>query len=260
SSSSLSETATGQNTERMTFFTSHDGTTIAFHDEGEGDPVLLLHGFLNTSKNWEKAALRTQLLDQGYRVIRPDLRGCGDSDHPHDAVKYANDAETKDILALMDYLQIENYCALGYSRGSIILANLLTQDARITRAVIGGMGLDFTDPEWPRRKAFAQAFADPPVLTEMTRGANEYAHSINADFRSLFLQQSYQPSPSPEQLRRVEIPILVVSGSEDSDNGDPGKLERLFPKGKLSIVPGDHNNTYKSEVFAAAVMAFLKQG
>ena len=120
------------------------------------------------------------------------------------------------------------------------------------------MGLDFTDPEWPRRKMFAEAFDG--VTTEETQGAVDYATSIGADLRSLHLQQEYQPVTAPEELRKITIPILVIAGNEDKDNGGPGKLERLFPDGKLAIVPGDHNNTYKSVVFGGAVMAFVKAG
>ena len=63
-----------------------------------------------------------------------------------------------------------------------------------------------------------------------------------------------------QALRQVSIPIMVLVGNEDKDNGDPGELERLFPNGRLNIIPGDHNTTYRKSVFAAASMAFLKAG
>lgn len=55
-------------------------------------------------------------------------------------------------------------------------------------------------------------------------------------------------------------PGMVLVGNADKDNGDPGQLERLFPNGRLNIIPGDHNTTYRKGVFAAATMAFLKGG
>ncbi len=238
------------------FFTAFDGVRIAFTDEGEGQPVILIHGFINSGANWDRTELKQQLLTAGYRVIVPDLRGNGYSDKPQTDSAYAKDAEVKDLLGLADHLALPSYQAIGYSRGSIVLAKLLTQDDRITSAVLGGMGLDFTDPDWPRRKLFAAAFAGN--ITEETQGAVAYAKSIQADLRSLALQQQYQPVTLPEELREVEIPVLVIAGNEDKDNGDPGALERQFPAGKLAIVPGDHNNTYRGKVFAAAVMAFIK--
>lgn len=239
-------------------FKSFDGQTIAYKDEGSGPAVLLLHGFINDGSAWDRAELKTQLLAAGYRVIAPDMRGNGKSAKPHDDAGYADNAEVKDLQALADHLQIDHYAAVGYSRGSIVLAELLTRDARITRAVIGGMGLDFTTPDWPRRQLFADAFAGK--VTPETQGAVDYAKSVNADLRALHLLQKHQPSTSPDALRKVAIPILVIAGTDDHENGDPGTLERLFPNGKLAIVPGDHNNTYKSQVFAAAVMAFIKSG
>lgn len=240
-------------------FTSYDGTKISYLDAGEGPAVILLHGFINRAESWSGTALNTQLRAQGYRVIIPDLRGNGESDQPQTDEAYADNAEVRDLEALLNHLKIDKVMAVGYSRGSIVLAKWLTRDGRISRAVIGGMGLDFTDPDWDRRQAFAAAF-DGAELTDMTRGAVEYAQSIKVDLRSLHLQQKHQPVTSPEELRGVSVPIMVVAGKEDKDNGNPGRLEELFPNGKLNIIPGDHNTTYRTEIFGAAVMAFLKGG
>lgn len=237
-------------------FKSFDNQTIAYLDEGTGPPVLLLHGFINDGSAWNRAELKTQLLIAGYRVVIPDMRGNGNSAKPQNDEAYADNAEVKDLRALADHLKLETYAAVGYSRGAIVLAELLTQDDRISSAVIGGMGLDFTNPEWPRRLMFAEAFAGK--TTPETEGAVDYAKSVKADLRALHLLQKHQPATPPAALRKVDIPILVIAGNEDHDNGDPGALERLFPNGKLAIVPGDHNNTYKSQVFAVAVMAFIK--
>lgn len=238
-------------------YTTFDGINISYLIGGAGEPVLLVHGFINSAASWEKTALTNQLLSQGYQVIIPDLRGNGESDKPQTDEGYVGDAEVKDLSALVDHLNLDRLMAVGYSRGSIVLAKWLTTEQRVYRAVIGGMGLDFTNPDWDRRLAFADAFGGGE-LTDLTRGAVEYAKSINADLRSLHLQQKHQPVTSKEAIRDIRIPISVVAGNEDLDNGFPGRLEELFPKGKLTIIPGDHNTTYRTEVFGAAVMAFLK--
>lgn len=238
-------------------FTSFDGTTVSYLDYGEGEPVILLHGFINEAESWSGTALNGQLRAQGYRVIIPDLRGNGESGKPQTDAAYADNAEVKDLQLLLNHLGVNRIMAVGYSRGSIVLAKWLTAEPRITRAIIGGMGLDFTDPEWDRRLAFAAAFGGEEP-TDMTRGAVEYAQSIDADLRSLHLQQKHQPVTTTEELRTIEIPIMVIVGKEDKDNGNPGRLEELFPNGKLNIIPGDHNTTYRTEIFGAAAMAFLK--
>ncbi|MBD0776598.1 alpha/beta hydrolase [Maribacter sp. ANRC-HE7] len=236
-------------------FTSFDGTTLVFTDEGEGKPVLLIHGFINTRKSWDQTVLKKDLLTKGYRVIIPDLRGNGDSDKPQDDKAYANDAEVRDLLLLMDHLKITKYKAVGYSRGSIVLAKLLTQDKRIKKAVLGGMGIDFTLPDWDRRIMFAAAFAGN--TNEVTQGAVDYAKSIHADLRSLHLQQKYQPVTSLKELAALRKKVLVIAGDKDDDNGDPRELQRAIPKAELKIVDGDHNGTYKTLDFSKAVLTFL---
>jgi pimeloyl-ACP methyl ester carboxylesterase len=54
--------------------------------EGDGPTVLLLHGWPDTSALWDEVA--SKLVSAGYRVALPDLRGCGDSDKPHDVDLY----------------------------------------------------------------------------------------------------------------------------------------------------------------------------
>ncbi len=147
--------------------------------------------------------------------------------------------------------------AIGYSRGSIVLAKLLTRETRISKAVFGGMGLDFTNPDWDRRIAFADAFSGRAEPNEMTEGAINYAKSINADLKVLGFLQDYQPVTSTEELRNIDNEILVICGNQDRDNGDPEELKNQFQNGTLIIVEGDHNNTYKQDNFAEAVLAFL---
>ncbi|TXF91705.1 alpha/beta hydrolase [Neolewinella aurantiaca] len=250
--------ATGHEAGGNPTFESFDGQQISYRDGGDGPAVMLLHGFINDGSSWLQTQLYGQLVNSGYRVIIPDMRGNGFSAKPHTDEAYANDAEVKDLMILADELELDSYIAIGYSRGSIVLAKLLTEDKRISRAVLGGMGVDFTDPDWPRRKQFAAAFAGE--TTPETEGAVEYAKSVNADLKALHLLQKHQPVTSLDQLRSIDVPVLVAVGSSDKDNGDPGALERLFRHGKLAMMPGDHNNTYKTPVFAAAVMAFVKAG
>ncbi len=237
------------------YFISFDDTKIAFTDEGKGKPILLIHGFINTRTSWDKTALKKDLLAKGYRVITPDLRGNGDSDKPHNDDAYSQDAEVIDLMFLMAELKIRKYWAIGYSRGSIILSKLLTKDRRLKKAVIGGMGVDFTNRNWDRRILFRDAFNGK--VTEVTKGAVEYAKSIGADLKSLYLQQKHQPVTSAAELQFVRAKVLVIAGHEDKDNGDPKALHNLIPKSKFKIVDGDHNGTYKTKAFSEAILSFL---
>jgi pimeloyl-ACP methyl ester carboxylesterase len=236
-------------------FKTFDGINIVYNDAGTGEPVLLIHGFINSRKSWDNTQLKKDLLDKGYRVIVPDLRGNGDSGKPQEDKAYKNDAEVKDLKLLMNHLNIKSYKAIGYSRGSIVLAKLLTTDKRIEKAVLGGMGIDFTNPQWDRRILFAKAFDGD--INDETKGAVAYAKSIYADLRSLHLQQKYQPVTSKKNLGKTKIDVMVICGDEDTDNGDAKELSDTFVNGILVRVPGDHNATYKTAHFSDEVLRFL---
>lgn len=240
-------------------FTSFDGVQIAYTDEGSGKPIVLIHGFINTSASFNRTALKKQLLASGYRVIAPDLRGNGNSDKPLTETSYTKNAEVKDLECLLDHLKINNTIALGYSRGAIVLAKWLTQDLRITKAVLGGMGLDFSNPDWDRRIIFERAFLKLDSLTEMTRGAVNYARSQDANLTILGWSQRHQPVTTVQELTNIQIPVAVIAGNDDMDNGDPAKLFKVLSDGTLIITVGDHNTTYHNEPFAKAVLKFLEK-
>lgn len=252
------------------FFTSHgfaqhfnyyeapDKIRIAYTDSGSGKVVVLLHGFINTGANWRKTALYKDLLKNGYRVIVPDLRGNGRSDKPHEDKFYANDIETADVAGIISELKIKTYAVVGYSRGAIVAAKLLTKDKRISQVVLGGMGQHFTNPNWDRRLMFAEAFSGKAHLHPIAEGAVKYAKSINADTLALGYLQKYQPVTSPAELMKFKKTVLVIAGNEDKDNGDPEVLQTYFKHATLKIVKGNHNGAYNTEEFSEGIRAFLK--
>ncbi|MBC2838690.1 alpha/beta fold hydrolase [Robiginitalea sp. SC105] len=246
-----------ENASPYNWFNSFDATRIAYSDEGTGPAVLLIHGFIMNGGHWEQTALKKSLLEQGFRVIIPDLRGNGKSDRPEAEEAYKDDAEIKDLVALADHLGLDTFMAVGYSRGSIVLAKLLTRETRISKAVLGGMGADFTNPDWDRRVAFADAFSGRREPDDLTRGAIDYAKSIGANLKILGHLQDHQPVTTLTALKGIHTETLVICGDRDRDNGSPEELQRALPISQLILVPGDHNNTYKQEDFAVAVTGFL---
>ena len=238
------------------YYTSFDGTKIWYEVKGNGEPVVLVHGFIVNGESWKRTALYTDLLKSGYKVVSFDMRGNGKSDKPHDASLYANDAEAKDIIGLLTSLHIKKYSVVGYSRGSIITARLLVLDNRIRKAVMGGMGTDFTNPEWPRRKLFYRALSGDTVAELAPVVA--YVKKAGLDQQALALLQKEQPSTPKEVLKNIQEPVLVVCGSEDSDNGNAAELAKLFKRGLFKTVPGDHNHASGTAEFSAAVIDFLK--
>lgn len=242
-------------TDSADFFSSFDGIKIHYEVKGTGTPVLLIHGYTGKGSDWKKKPLYDSLLAAGFKVITPDLRGNGFSDKPHDPEAYADDAEARDLIGLLKQLGIKKYEAVGYSRGSIILARLLVMDKNLTRAVIGGMGADFTNPLWPRRIGIYEA-----LMNDSVKGYDEFKKRIardGLDRLALAYQQKEQPSTSKEALGTVKQNVLIVCGDQDTDNGHGQDLQQLIPGSNFISVPGNHGSAWGTTAFAHEVSAFL---
>ncbi len=86
--------------------------------EGEGRPVILLHGFPDSAFLWRNQI--SALACKGYKVIVPDLRGFGDSDAPQGKRHYTFDIITGDVIALLDHLDIKKVSVIGHDLGAVV--------------------------------------------------------------------------------------------------------------------------------------------
>ena len=257
--SASSQNTSSQNqplTDTGSFFKSFDSTRIYYEVRGTGEAIVLVHGFIVNGQSWKRTELYKDLLSQGYKVIILDQRGNGFSDKPHDSTSYDNDAEAKDIMALMKLLNIKNYSAVGYSRGAIIVSRLLVLDKKIKKGVMGGMGAEFTNPLWPRRIMFYRALSGDsiPELQAMVQNVRKQG----LDQQALAYLQRSQPSTSKEELGKIKQPVLIICGDKDSDNGSAKELADLFKHPVYKITPGDHGGASRTKEFSTEVISFLK--
>jgi pimeloyl-ACP methyl ester carboxylesterase len=239
------------------YFTSFDKVKIWYEVKGKGKPILLIHGFTGRGTDWKTKPVYDSLLANGFKVVIADLRGNGLSDKPHQPEAYANDAEAKDLMGLLKHIGIKKYEAVGYSRGSIILARLLVLDKNIRSAVIGGMGADFTNPMWPRRIGLYHA-----LISDTVKGYDDFKKRIatsGMDRLALAYQQKEQPSTSPEALGRIKQKVLLICGDKDEDNGKAQELQQLIPGSLFVTVPGNHGSAAGTKEFAKEVVTFLKK-
>ena len=95
-----------------------NGIAMNVASGGEGPVALLLHGFPDTHAVWRKQT--DALIEAGYRVVAPDLRGYGKTDAPEGVASYHLDVLRDDILALLDAMKIDRVYLIGHDWGAII--------------------------------------------------------------------------------------------------------------------------------------------
>lgn len=95
-----------------------NGVGIEFEVTGEGQPVVLLHGFPDSGRLWRNQV--PALADAGFRVVVPDLRGYGASDKPADVDAYAIPFLAGDVLGVLDHLGIERAHVVGHDWGAAL--------------------------------------------------------------------------------------------------------------------------------------------
>ena len=95
-----------------------DGVELAVADEGEGPPVLLIHGFPDSSRLWRHQV--RALVDAGFRAIAPDLRGFGDSDRPAEVEAYRIRHSVADMVAVLDALEVERAHVVCHDWGAAV--------------------------------------------------------------------------------------------------------------------------------------------
>ncbi|KAL0022164.1 hypothetical protein WJX77_001810 [Trebouxia sp. C0004] len=96
-----------------------DGVKFEVTDQGSGHVVLLLHGFPDSAKLWKHQI--PVLVQAGYRVIAPDLKGFGQSDKPQDASLYIMPNLLKDVVGILDQLDVQKvHCVVGHDWGAAL--------------------------------------------------------------------------------------------------------------------------------------------
>ncbi len=130
----------------MQFF-DHDGFDIAYIDRGQGQPVLLIHGFASSHVvNWVTPGWVKVLEDAGYRPIAFDNRGHGASTKSYDPDDYRPEKMAGDALALLEHLGIDRAHVFGYSMGARIAAFMALEDqVRPATLTFGGLGSGMID-------------------------------------------------------------------------------------------------------------------
>lgn len=242
---------------------SSDGVDIAYQVDGDGDPILLIHGFAsNNAVNWRSTGWVETLVKAGYRTVAMDVRGHGESATPHEPEKYRLAALAADAANLVDHLGLGRVDVMGYSMGGRI-AVILTLDhpGKVRSLVIGGMGLGLVEGIGGEDDIVAGLEADSvlTVKTPVGRSYRKFAELTNSDLRALAACMRVQREAVPRQrLAEIAVPTLVAVGTRDEVAGSAAGLAALIPGAEVLDIPGrDHMLATGDKVFKAGVLDFL---
>lgn len=241
-------------------WTASDGVELAWHEIGEGQAVILLHGlFSDAETNWIKFGHAERIASDGFRVIIPDLRAHGDSGKPHDPGCYPAGILGRDLGELVEHLGLSDFDLGGFSLGARTVVEAIGEGIRPRKAVLAGMGLQGLR-EWDRRQHFfleAIANADTSRRGDRHWLAIQFMKTMKVDrIAAAHLLHSFLAAPD-EWLEAFTMPTLVVSGSEDQDNGSALELAQALPNGEYREVPGTHMSSVTKPEFGEAIAKFL---
>jgi pimeloyl-ACP methyl ester carboxylesterase len=251
----------------LTTFTTFDGLALAYLQEGDGEPVLLLHGFTSSTEgNWRRPGIWQNLVDIGRRVIGLDARGHGASDKPHDSAAYEDSAMVRDVAALVDHLALPRVDLVGYSMGAATAIRFAAQHDRVRRLVLGGIGGDPSTwasaeflaerAERARRIADGLSAADPSDIHDpLARRVRALMEQRGNDLRAMAaIERAHRPMGGDVDVSRIRVPTLVVCGDDDVP---PHPLAAALSNGRAQQLTGDHESVVGNTDLGKLIAAFL---
>jgi pimeloyl-ACP methyl ester carboxylesterase len=241
-----------------------NGIEISYEAHAErGTPILLIHGFASSGLiNWVNTGWTETLRQAGYLPITMDNRGHGKSRKIYDPRLYFAHDMADDAANLLTHLSLERVPVIGYSMGARIAAYLaLRHPARVRSSIWGGMGLNLVtgleDSEEIIEALTAESLADVKGATG--RQFRIFADHSKADRAALSACMISSREPMLEDdVRSLDLPVLVAVGETDDMAGDPHALAALLPQGEAVVIPKrNHMLATGDPKFKAAAIRFL---
>ncbi|MBL6447772.1 alpha/beta hydrolase [Fulvivirga sp. 29W222] len=233
-----------------------NGKNIYYEVYGEGEPLILLHGYTSSSKAWKSYISD---FESNFKVYLVDLTGHGKSDAFKSELSIPSVGE--DLNALFAHLELERVKAIGFSYGGDVLYQLalINPQAIESMIVIGSLGSwDVNNhPEWQEYFAYENI-----AQFEWIR----FHHNSEEQIRAILEQfNNYTVRLSDEQLQNISIRTLIMLG--DDDAGMPLeevlRVRKHLPESDLWILPnvshGVHEGEYKEEFVKRAKKFFAEK-
>ncbi|MDP7479308.1 MAG: alpha/beta hydrolase, partial [Vicinamibacterales bacterium] len=245
------------------FFDSN-GVQIHYVDRGHGVPVVLLHGFTGSSaRHWKAPGVMEALGTAGYRVIAMDCRGHGQSGKPRDAGQYGLEM-VRDVVRLLDHLNLERAHVVGYSVGGASASQLLVRHPDRLQTVtllgsgwegedLGALTSQFEELAEGFARGDASALIRAATSSDQDGPTDDEVAALNA---SLFARNDPQVLAavarglpplfeiSGDSLRVATLPVLAIIGEHDDNNLEAVKrMAGVVPGLEVVEIPGASHAT-----------------
>jgi pimeloyl-ACP methyl ester carboxylesterase len=238
---------------------------------GEGEPVILLHGFVfSIEPAWVAGGFFDEL-SQTYRVAAMDLRGHGQSGKPHDPKSYGLEM-INDVLRLMDHLRFDEAHLVGYSLGGMLACKCLEiAPQRLRSVVIGGAGWvregDGAHRSWLPLAEMLERVRPGETLSSHfwpnpdTRPPREVQDLVDANAPAALAAVArgmLEVTVEPGVLQMNRVPTLAICGELDPVKASLLEMKHVMGDLDVQIVPGfDHHTLPASKEFRDAIRAFV---
>jgi pimeloyl-ACP methyl ester carboxylesterase len=255
------------------FFDSN-GVKIYYTDQGQGEPLVLVHGFsVNQQMQWGLPGILKDLA-KDYRVIALDDRGHGRSGKPHDPKQYGREM-VEDVVRLLDHLHIAKAHVVGYSLGAFITLKLVaTHPDRLLTATLGGAGrgregelrfLDELAESLEQGKGFGPLIlrlnpeGKPKPTDQELQSVSQFLSAMN-DTKALaaVIRGMRDLGVPDEHLKKNRVPVLALIGDQDPLKKGVDDLEGQLADLQVVVIKGaDHLNAFARPEFVSGLRAFL---
>ena len=249
-----------------------NGLRMYYESQGEGIPVILLHGGLETCRMWAQVMA---VLSRTYRIITPDSRGHGRTDNPSEKISYPLMAE--DFTQFIQVLGLDRPFVAGYSDGGQTALCMAINPASVARGyMIGATELRMTD-EWRQMMQSVMGFESPgnvdyeriaqtnPDLIKTLQEKHDGFHKPGY-WKTLLREASHYwlspPQYTQTDFAKITAPVLFWSGDRDEICPPEQSLEmyRMVKGAELTVIPNaDHFTMFYQQDIAIEILQNFMQ-
>jgi pimeloyl-ACP methyl ester carboxylesterase len=264
--------------------TAKDGVKLFYEETGSGTPLVFVHEFAGDHRSWEP---QVRFFSRYFRCVAFNARGFPPSDVPEDGSRYSQQIARDDVVAVLDHLEIDKAHVCGHSMGGFAALHVgIAYPGRCRSLVVAGCGYGAEPDKKEKFAAECEAAASSfesnwaeasrkyalgPTRVQHQikdpRGWQEFSDQLTGGSgkgHALTMRGVQMKRPSlwelREEMRKIEIPTLIIIGDEDDPCLEPGLLmKRHIATSGLVVLPcsGHNINIEEPEAFNRELLAFF---